>query len=84
MALLDTNAEEIAAEMLKEAQEGVESLQDWLNKMIKEMKRHQKGAFDIFWCSVMMEKALGIYNGVARCNGAVLVCVCDGEQKKDQ
>ena len=73
MALLDTNAEEVALERLKEAQEGVESLQNWLNKIAEAMKRHQKGAFDIFWCSAMMEKALVIYNGVARCNGAVLV-----------
>ena len=74
MALLDTNAEEVAIERLKEAQKGIKSLQDWLKKMAEEMERHEKGAFDINWCSIMMKEALKIYNEVARCNGAVLVC----------
>ena len=73
MALFDTNAEEVALERLKEAQEGVESLRIWLNEVAKAMKRHKTGAFPIDWCSGIMEKALKIYNEVARANGAVLV-----------
>jgi hypothetical protein len=69
----DTNAEEVAAERLEEAKKSVKSLQEWLVSMAKAMERRKEGAFDIGWCSTMMEKALKIYNEVARANGAVLV-----------
>ena len=75
MASLGTDAEEVARERLKEAEGGVESLRKWLDEMAKAMKRHKEGAFDIGWCSIMVEKTLKIYNEVARANGAVLVRV---------
>jgi hypothetical protein len=82
MGLFDTNAEEVAAERLKKAKESIKSLQHWLEEMDKAMRRHQKGAFPIDWCSTMMEKALEIYNEVAQCNGAVLVRGIRGKKQK--
>ncbi len=67
MALPKTNAEEVAAERLGEAKKDVESLKNWLNEMAKAMGRHKEGAFDIYWCSIMMERALKIFNEIARC-----------------
>lgn len=73
MGLFDTDAEKVASGFLKEAKTKIENLRNWLNLMEEEIDRHQEGAFPIDWCSEMMNEALGIYNSVARCNGAVLV-----------
>jgi len=76
MGLFDTNSNEIATARLISAKKGINDLRDWLSEMEKEIECHlkeKKGAFPIFWCVTMMDKALQIYNEVARCNGAALV-----------
>lgn len=74
MASFDTNTKEVVAERLEEAEQAIESLKHWLDHMARAMRRHdKKEAFPIDWCSTMMEKALKIYNEVARANGAALV-----------
>lgn len=81
MGLFDTDAEKVASGFLKEAKMKIADLRNWLNMMEEEMDRHQKGAFPIDWCSHMMDEALGIYNSVARCNGAVLVRGTDSKKE---
>jgi hypothetical protein len=76
MGYSDTNAKEVATERLNEARAGIKELQEWLEFMDEAIGRydeHSGVAFPIYWCERMMDKALSIYNGVARCNGAVLV-----------
>ena len=77
--MLDTDADRVSADRLKDAEEGIKDLQQWLDKMKEEMGRHKGGAFPIDWCSIMMEKALAIYGRVSNCNGAVLVRGTDSE-----
>lgn len=81
MGLFDTNAEKVASGFLREAKTKITNLQNWLKMMEEEIDRHQEGAFPIDWCSHMMDEALGIYNSVARCNGAVLVRGTDSEKE---
>jgi len=79
MGLHSTTANQVKSECLTKAREGVKSLQDWLRETDEAMERsitlkeNEGFAFPIDWCSEMMNKALTIYNEVARCNGAVLV-----------
>ncbi len=77
MGMFDTTARIESDRMLEDAQKGIQSLQKWLtemNKAIKDQRANMPGrAFPINWGDVMMKKALGIYNEIARCNGAVLV-----------
>lgn len=73
MGLFDTTGEEVARERLAEARKGIASLQKLLTDLDGEIQRRENGAVAIAWCSMMMEKALCVYNEVARANGAVLV-----------
>lgn len=73
-----TTAKQECADRIVEARKGVASLQDWMREVDKVLEEHQMGdrisdGFDIHWATVMMEKALHIYNEIARCNGAAVV-----------
>ncbi len=77
MGIFNTTAKEVADERLQEARKGIQDLQNYLSIVTKEIDRHrelnQGRGFHIVWASGIMEKALVIYNEIARCNGAVLV-----------
>ncbi|MBU2036957.1 hypothetical protein KJ866_02010 [Patescibacteria group bacterium] len=77
MGMHDTTAKEVATKRLREAQRKIKLLRSYLGQIDQAIKHHEelrKGeAFHISWCEKMMGDALGIYNEIARCNGAVLV-----------
>lgn len=73
-----TTANKECAERIVQARKGVASLQHWMREVDNALEQHQRGdritnGFDIHWATVMMEKALWIYNEIARCNGAAVV-----------
>ena len=87
MGLFDTDATEVGSGLLKKALEELDDLQEWLNTMAIGMKlkidKPSSSFGDGFpkdWCDGMMERALRVYNDVARCNGAALV---RGTEKKE-
>lgn len=81
MGLFDVDSSEVIIRLLKETLRHIESLQEWLDSMKKEVEKalaeeeeNKNGrAFSVSWCTIMMEKAINIFNGIARCNGASLV-----------
>jgi len=77
MGVFDTTAKEVSVKRLEEAQQEIDSLQDYLKEtkeaIAQHVKRNDGQAFPIEWCSEIMKKSLTIFNEVARCNGAVLV-----------
>ena len=73
--MVETDAKEVMNERLEEAQRGVKGLQNWLEYVDKEIEDSKKNsrACNISLCEMTIQKALHIYNEVARSNGAVLV-----------
>ena len=71
--LHNTTAEDVAREHRTEALKEIKELKAWLTTMEEEIERVTKGAFSISWASEMMNRALNVYNELARSNGAILV-----------
>lgn len=86
MEMHDTTAKKVATKRLREAQRKIKLLRSYLGQIDQAIKHHEevrKGeAFHISWCEKMMGDALGIYNEIARCNGAVLVQATGPAKKK--
>lgn len=71
--LFATNAEEVATDFFTAARNNIALLRKHLDTMEEELGKRPRGAFPAQYCSSMMEKALTVYNDIARGNGAVHV-----------
>ena len=78
-----TDRKKVTLERLIDAREQLHDLQEWLGHVDEALMRaiaeNDGNAISIFWASHAVTKLQGVYNEIARCNGAALVRSSKGD-----
>lgn len=74
MAMYDTDAKQVADEMIGNAKERIEVLERVIGDMKRRLEERKPGrGFPTAYCDRVIQEALYVHNEISRANGAVLV-----------